>query len=208
MTRVVFLPALFATTVALLGASAPALLHQLGASNRVEDVLAHPARERIDPSAGENGVLSVRNQLKEAATALLSTKPSRGTPAPVDPCAGLAGLATSNYPGSRDTPIEVAYALEYDYYVKRDPAAVISLYAPGVINDNTKRDIAVFINKIPQGTKYCVSATLVDQTTVNYDVNEVRPDADGYARTPVHYAMTLTVGPTSPYNIINLRQRG
>ncbi|NUS44745.1 MAG: hypothetical protein HOQ24_13785 [Mycobacteriaceae bacterium] len=120
-----------------------------------------------------------------------------------DVCANLSGNTQKDQPGGQDSPVNVVYALQYAYYVKRDAAAVTALYAPGVLDEPTKHAIADFIAKIPQRTKYCVTAAQVGPDTVNYDVNELQPGSTE----PIRYSMFLTVSPVSPYTIVKLGAR-
>jgi hypothetical protein len=142
-----------------------------------------------------------------AATAAASTALAASTA--TDPCNGLKGDLVTNHDGGQDSPLHLAAALEYAYYVKRDPNAVTALYAPHVLTDSGAAGIATFINKIPPGTKYCVAARIADASgrTVDYDISEIRPDATGGSGSPKLYTMTLTATTTAPYQIAYLHAR-
>lgn len=132
-------------------------------------------------------------------------------PAPaVDPCQGFTGDLVTSQDGDQTSPLEVVAALEYAFYVKRDPAAVIALYMPGVLAGDAKAGIADFVAHIPAGTRYCVAATTAGANAVNYDVRDIRPDPDSRANAvPItkSFAMTLTVTPSAPYFISTLHTR-
>jgi hypothetical protein len=134
-----------------------------------------------------------------------STAPTR--PAALDPCVGLRGRVITGA-GGPDTPTDLVAALEYAYYVKRDKDAVAALYAPGVLRDSEidgPDGIGEFIGSIPADVTYCVTAGIVSDNRVNYEVGVVRPGA-GAAAT-VAYRMYLTVTAHAPYRIQSLGQQ-
>lgn len=138
-----------------------------------------------------------------------TTAPPLGADAALDPCKGLSGELVTNKDGGQDSPLNLVAALEYAFYVKRDVSAVTTLYAPNVLASSAVASIQEFIAKIPQATKYCVAVRSTGPTTVDYDINEIRPTPGTqiYPAAATTYTESMTVTSSAPYLISSLHTR-
>lgn len=176
--------------------------------------LAHGRPAAALPDAAVGTVASATSVGPGDSTTAASPAPPTGSaPGPVDAdsasvtadsadagssadpvCVGLAGdLVTPDSPGNQDAPTQLAAAVMYARYVRRDPAALMALYAtaPSAVQVNT------VIGQAPVGTRYCVAASMIGPRLMRVVFQQQYP---GMAISPPQ-TETWTISGSAPYRV-------
>ncbi|SUE28915.1 membrane protein [Nocardia farcinica] len=103
-----------------------------------------------------------------------TASPVTTTPSPGAACTGLSGPTVTADAGDPRTLTGVIAAFEHAYYVRRDSAAALSLFAAeaGLVPEALSAGIA----SIPPGTTHCVAITAIADTVAEVHLVEQHPD--------------------------------